>query len=77
MGDRIALGTVACLLGVSRVAVYRMVERGELHRTRGPLGWEYSRAEVERLAAERAELAKQHGQDPKRWPRRSREAVSV
>jgi excisionase family DNA binding protein len=55
MGDRIALGTAARLLNVSRAAVYRMVERGELRRKRGPLGWEYSRAEVQALAEQRAQ----------------------
>jgi hypothetical protein len=55
MGDRISLGTTARLLSVSRPAVYRMVERGELCRYRGPLGWEYSRAEVEALAEQRAQ----------------------
>jgi hypothetical protein len=79
MGDRIALGTAARLLGVSRAAVYGMVARGELSRKRGPLGWEYSRAEVGQLAAMRAALAEQHGQDPRNWPRsrRTREAASA
>jgi hypothetical protein len=56
-----------------------MVARGELSRKRGPLGWEYSRAEVDQLAATRAALAKQHGQDPRNWPRnrRIREAASA
>jgi hypothetical protein len=56
MSDRIPLGAAARLLGVSRVSVYRMVERGELHRRRGPFGWEYSRREVERLARIRTEM---------------------
>jgi MerR HTH family regulatory protein len=79
MGDRIALGTAARRLGVSRAAVFGMVERGELARKRGPLGWEYSRAEVDRLAATRAALAEQYGQDPRNWPRsrRTREAASA
>jgi hypothetical protein len=74
MGDRIALGTAARLLGVSSVAVYYMVKRGELRRRRGPFGWEYSRAEVEALAKRRAEL---YEQGPSGRPRRRREAASA
>jgi hypothetical protein len=56
MDDRIALGTAAKLLGVTNRTVITMVKRGDLSRTRGPLGWEYSRAEVLELAAERERL---------------------
>lgn len=74
MDDRMGLGAVARTLGIAKASVYQMVQRGELHRTRGPLGWEYSRAEVEALAARRAEL---YERGPKGWPRRRREPMSA
>jgi hypothetical protein len=74
MGDRIPLGTAAHLLGVSRVAVYYMVRRGELRRTQGAAGWEYFRAEVEALAKRRADL---YEQGPSGRPRRRREQASA
>lgn len=74
MGDCIKLGTAARLLSVSRPAVHYMVQRGELRRHRGSLGWEYSRTEVEALAKRRAEL---YEQGPSGRPRRRREAASA
>jgi hypothetical protein len=56
MDDRIALGAAAALLKVTPRTVISMAARGELTRTRGPLGWEYSRAEVLELARERERL---------------------
>lgn len=56
MDDRISLGTAAALLRVTPRTVTSMAARGELGRTRGPLGWEYSRAEVTAVAAERERL---------------------
>jgi Helix-turn-helix domain len=74
MEDQIPLGEAARLLSLSKVGVYKLVERGELHRTKTPLGWAYSRAEVEVLAARRAEL---YERGPKGWPRKRREALSA
>jgi excisionase family DNA binding protein len=74
MDDLIRLGEAARLLDVSKPSVYGMVRRGELHRVETPLGWAYSRAEVEALAAHRAEL---YERGPKGWPRKRREALSA
>lgn len=54
--DRIALRTVAKLLGVTYRTVTSMAARGELTRRLGPFGWEYSRAEVLELARKRKAL---------------------
>jgi predicted site-specific integrase-resolvase len=77
MEDLIPLGEVVRLLDVTRPAVLGMVRRGELHRVMTPVGrYGYHRAEVEALAARRAEL---YERGPKGWPRprRAREALSA